>query len=239
MAYKQRKKTETEGYNGMAVTSSYEWGDYRNLIEREYFIISSNLFQYQETIHTITGIQLFGAEHITRRLEYPWAYLQAQKGKHCLDAGSGLSPFPFSLKEIYETVTILEIDTNAINQLNTIIDTCGYQTIKAQYGDIRKIPYPDNYFDDVFCLSVLEHGPVNPFLIETVDELLRVTKQNLYITMDVGPQGTPSGPLSYQQLEELANHLTMPLQPEPKQILRFQDTKLEYMVACITIKKRS
>ena len=63
-------------------------------------------------------------------------------------------------------------------------------------GDVTSLPFPDNSFDLVICMEVLEHLPVR--LVETaIQEMKRVSRSNVFVTIpsfgpnDLGPQGLP------------------------------------------------
>jgi ubiquinone/menaquinone biosynthesis C-methylase UbiE len=52
------------------------------------------------------------------------------------------------------------------------------------YGDITKLEYPDNTFEASYCISVIEHLPVDSIAI-AINELLRVTRSKVLITLDI------------------------------------------------------
>jgi len=100
--------------------TTIEWMDFMKLNEYEYFVISAELYAFERDVKKRTGISLRGAAHVTRRFEYPWAYMQAKKGEHCLDAGSGLNPFSFALSKYYKKITVLDFDKKTVQQMNII-----------------------------------------------------------------------------------------------------------------------
>lgn len=82
------------------------------------------------------------------------------------------------------------------------------------------IKFPDNYFDRVFCLSVLEHIPANLWK-ECMDEFQRVLKSRgrLIITLDMDNQQANNRQyinlINYCSLELVGNpHYTTPLTKE-------------------------
>lgn len=215
--------------------ATLEWVSYTKLIDKDYFYVSANLYEFEKLVLMKTGVKIESAGHSTRRFEYPWAYFQAGNGDRCLDAGGGLNPFSFSLAERYKEVTILDIDAGAIHNLNRIIKFGGFNMLAVK-GDLREMSYPDDYFDDVFCISVLEHGPINPNIVDAVKELFRVTKRKLIVTMDVGKKGTPSGPLSINQLAELFKYLNIKTGDMVVDCI-MPDEIEPFAVACITVEK--
>lgn len=87
-----------------------------------------------------------------RCIEYPWFFsnLSETKGR-ILDAGSALN-HEYILKQpsfFNKELTIMTLSPEA---------NCFWRnSISYQYGDLRKIPFRDNWFDDVVCISTLEH----------------------------------------------------------------------------------
>jgi len=59
---------------------------------------------------------------------------------------------------------------------------CERNSFKFVEGDLRNMPFPDNSFDYVFCISVLEHLDSDPY--EALMELVRVSKRRVIITVD-------------------------------------------------------
>jgi SAM-dependent methyltransferase len=78
------------------------------------------------------------------------------KGKVILEAGCGAGRFTEILLSTGATVVSFDL-SNAVE--------ANYENNKDQgellifQGDIYKIPFPDNYFDYVFCHGVLQHTP--------------------------------------------------------------------------------
>jgi ubiquinone/menaquinone biosynthesis C-methylase UbiE len=213
-----------------------EWLKFMKYADADFFVVSANLYEFEKKVLKKTGIHMQGAAHTTRRFEYPWAYFQASAGEQCLDAGGGLNPLSFALAEIYKQVTVIDIDSEAINSLNEITKAFQFNMI-AKQGDLRKLDYPDKYFDDVFCISVIEHGPINPDIVDAIKELLRVTKRKLILTMDVGKKGTPSGPLCIKNVSELFNYLKIkPHIDEEIDCLKTLDIE-PYTILCMCIEK--
>ncbi|MBI4099510.1 class I SAM-dependent methyltransferase [Candidatus Microgenomates bacterium] len=83
-----------------------------------------------------------------RYLEYPWmaANLQLKRGR-LLDVGSTATQILDAF--LPRAVKIYGIDLNAREFSN--------KKINLVRGDIRQTSYPNNYFDEVVCISVLEH----------------------------------------------------------------------------------
>ncbi len=135
-----------------------------------------------------------------RRVEYPWAVENSQlkKGMKILDVGSGVSMLPIYLaSEGYDVYSIDNDDTIIKKVCPKLSEWCKTK-IQFSIGDATKINFEDNYFDRVFCISVLEHleeevGNINQrdfhkknLDIKAINEMLRVLKPNglLILTLD-------------------------------------------------------
>lgn len=133
-----------------------------------------------------------------RVVEYPWILSRIPSGsKNFLDAGSTLN-----FKEILEN-KILEDKKITIANLNPESNCFWQKGISYIFEDIRNLPFKDNYFDFITCVSTLEHVGMNNNLYinnskyqeeKTIDfekavlELKRVLKENgkLFITVPFG-----------------------------------------------------
>jgi SAM-dependent methyltransferase len=94
----------------------------------------------------------FGIKLDERCVEYPWLFSELNgKQKRILDAGSALNH-------------IFIVEQDIIKNSELVIITlapegnCFWQNgISYIYHDLRDIPYKDSYFDNVVCISTLEH----------------------------------------------------------------------------------
>ncbi len=94
----------------------------------------------------------YGYGYDERVVEYPWAFsrLSGKKGK-LLDAGSVLN-FP----QIIDN-PILSKKTITILTLAPENKTFWEKGISYCYGDLRQLPFRDNWFDEIISISTLEH----------------------------------------------------------------------------------
>lgn len=94
----------------------------------------------------------FGAGFDERCVEYPWllAHLKTINGK-VLDAGSTLNHIflldhPFIKEKSLDILTLAPESTYYCER-----------GISYIFADLRNIPIKDNYYEEVFCISTLEH----------------------------------------------------------------------------------
>lgn len=146
--------------------------------------------------------------HWSRDWEYPWAVINGAvaSGHKVLDCGCGGPPFlPFLA--LYGA-QCYGVDMNAddwmkVGGLQKFIRKLQRRQINSlrQYGEdpqkvigrpltitshsMTDLPYEDEYFDRVFCLSVLEHLQIDD-AHKSMQEMARVLKKSgrLVITMD-------------------------------------------------------
>lgn len=118
-----------------------------------------------------------------RAIEYPWIFhaLDLNERHRFIDIGSGNTIFPLYVKQATGAmVHCVDLDTS-------ILTLSGYAK-KAGLGDalqngtlvIRhlpdsRLPYPDNFFDRLACISTIEHCPGDTDT-QTMRELVRVVR---------------------------------------------------------------
>ena len=121
----------------------------------------------------------------SRRWEYPycWLNLSDHKPGRALDAGSGITFFPFFLARHGFQVACADIDRGLAPVFDRANQMTG-QAIEFRACGIDSLAWPDRSFDAVACVSVLEHVQGRA---RAIDELARVLKPGgrLVITWDV------------------------------------------------------
>lgn len=113
------------------------------------------------------GLLIEGSKH----WEYAYAIRQsgiakAGHGVRALDAGCGRSAFPAYLASRGIRMHGVDLDASAMTSLRPY-------GVAVTRGSLSALPYRDETFDHVFCISVLEHTP-DP--LRCFDELWRVTR---------------------------------------------------------------
>ncbi len=134
--------------------------------------------------------------HWSRQIEWPWVLRNGEfdRGMRVLDVGGGWSVLKFALAQRGCTVCCIDIDWESLVRAQPAIQEinrfCNYTTpIIQQVADVRNIPLPDNTFDRVVCVSVLEHVPDGH--VKGLNEMLRVLKPggHLLLTLDIAVEG--------------------------------------------------
>lgn len=128
-----------------------------------------------------------------RRLEYAFAldalisYLGP--GQSFLDAGSGATPLAHAIAAQGVAASACDGDARLIDELRRLRPETIYGT-KVSYSaqDLTRTSYPDDSFDAIACISVLEHIPA-PADQQALHELLRILKPGglLVLTVDFTP----------------------------------------------------
>jgi ubiquinone/menaquinone biosynthesis C-methylase UbiE len=134
----------------------------------------------------------------SRRWEYPFvtqrviqfAEKQGDGPLRVLDAGSGVTYFPYFLRAEVPRSEITCFDSNSTYHpmFAAVNQTMGEQKVKFVEGWLQKLPFEDDSFDAVCCISVLEHTSNYG---EILDEFARVLRRGglLVITFDLSLDG--------------------------------------------------
>jgi ubiquinone/menaquinone biosynthesis C-methylase UbiE len=100
------------------------------------------------------------------------------KGKKILEAGSGAGRFTEILLKYGAEVVSFDFSQAVESNYE---NNGGNDTLFLFQGDIRDIPFDDNYFDYVLCYGVLQHTPSPE---QSFEELYRVAKKEGKISID-------------------------------------------------------
>lgn len=118
--------------------------------------------------------------------EYPWALSRhpLPDGEMVLDAGCGVSTLPLYLAQSGATVVALDVDVRWLTMLRRAARFHDLPVVPLM-GDMVGLGFPDATFDRVYCISVLEHLPVEQ-QPTAVREMARVLRPGgvLYLTVD-------------------------------------------------------
>lgn len=133
----------------------------------------------------------------SRIYEYEWAARFVQREDVCLDAACGLChPFKFYLydncKEAHacdidrgikdRSIMLKEIEIAYGKEAADNLPSRYIESINYAIADLTKLPYENNKFDKVYCISVLEHLS-SEAMEKTFNEFKRVLKDDGIIVL--------------------------------------------------------
>ncbi len=106
-----------------------------------------------------------------------------------LDVGSGRGVFliPFMKEFPWVKITSLELLEKRVTFLNELAEG-GFTQLHAEQKDICDKPFPDDSFDVVTMLEVLEHIPE---VEKAVDAAVKMAKQYVVVTVPSKPDNNP------------------------------------------------
>jgi hypothetical protein len=116
----------------------------------------------------------YGQRLDERIVEYPWLFSRLKKEGLLLDAGSVLN-FDYILSNpVFKnrSVTIFTLAPEG---------TVNKRNVSYLYGDLRKTLFRDNTFDDIVCLSTIEHIGMDNTLLYTADPGLKESAPDDYL----------------------------------------------------------
>jgi 2-polyprenyl-3-methyl-5-hydroxy-6-metoxy-1,4-benzoquinol methylase len=166
----------------------------------------------------------------SRIWEYPYVYskiedcLMTINGKvRILDAGSGITFFPYYIKSCYPTSMVFCCDCeenleDSFNKVNSIQD----YPVNFSVALLEDTKFPDDYFNIVYCISVIEH--TNQYQ-KIIDELYRIIIPGgmLIISFDISID--KKGELKPREVTKLLIHLNNKFNKYDKKIYQI-DTML-------------
>jgi len=97
------------------------------------------------------------------------------KYKKILDLGCGTGRHSIYLAQNGFIVSASDISKTGIDIAKKKAKGFNLTNIKFKVHDMRKIPYPNNYFDGIICIFTLGHGLLKDNK-DTIDEMFRVLK---------------------------------------------------------------
>jgi ubiquinone/menaquinone biosynthesis C-methylase UbiE len=132
----------------------------------------------------------------SRQWEYPFVFSRisefagnAGPRLNILDAGSGVTFFPFFLSSRFSHAAISCCDYDeTLEEVYRRLNVHLPATAQFVPGDLRHLPFQNNAFDIVYCVSVLEHTNAYQTI---VSEFRRVLKEGgmLVVTFDISVDG--------------------------------------------------
>jgi len=220
------------------VAGSMEWANYPFLAIAEVFLITARLLN----IETAIGREILDSLHTTRRLEYPWVYINLQpftKDDIVLEAGAGPTALQFYLSRMVKEVHNVDIYPDWIEWVSKVKKESSFPNLFPVLGDLTEMTFPSNHFDKAICVSVLEHLPKDK-VIAGIEELIRVTKPGgkIAITMDVVLEKTDKQ-TDLEDFGKIAEKYSfkIPSLPPHGMISRVPPYNFPFAVACILLEK--
>lgn len=144
-----RKNSKVKRYVNFILRKILENGRKKGKTLRAY----TNVFWTKDVIESST------LPYPVRRVEYPWAILNAklEKPMKILDVGSGISIFPVYLASKGHEVYSIDFDEILMNRVSPELAKLSSVNVNYSFGDATKINFEDESFDRVFCISTIEH----------------------------------------------------------------------------------
>jgi hypothetical protein len=230
------------------MTGTFEWATYPRLLERWFFEQTKELYELEKTLQT----PIPDSMHWTRRFEYPWVLskvlsnlsdpyvvnsgriLAPLGARRILDAGAGATALQFALTKRGNQVTAIDPDQVAVDWINNRHAAWGI-TQPALLGGFPVLPFKDDEFDIGICISVLEHLPKDQVL-PSIRELLRVSRKEVLITMDVVLGNKHPTQMDQSDLNQYMQTLGINI-PDPNNRITFQMDGYLFGVACLHLVK--
>lgn len=204
------------------------------------FAYIKKVINNQELMKRFRGFEVlpkgYGYALDDRVVEYPWllSRFPQEKRKKLLDAGSTLN-----FKDILEHEVLKNKKITIVN-LNPESNCFWQRGVSYIFEDLRNLPFKDNYFDYITCISTLEHIGMDNILYTSdlrykeekifdfekmVLELKRVLKKGgtLFITVPFGKYQNFGW---FQQFDSKpVNRILEVFKPKERQINYYQYTK--------------
>ena len=99
---------------------------------------------------------------------------QLKEGERVLEIGFGSGVTFLNLVDKYKEIHGIDLDAD-VGAVSEMFSKLGISTF-LKNGNVCQMPYPDNYFDSVLLISILEH--LKPNVQESVfKEIRRVTRK--------------------------------------------------------------
>ena len=132
----------------------------------------------------------------SRQWEYPFVFSRisefagnAGQRLNILDAGSGVTFFPFFLSSRFSNAAISCCDYDrSLEEVYSRLNGRLPQTAKFVPGDLRHLPFGNNTFDIIYCISVLEHTDAYEAIAAEFRRVLKETGM-LIVTFDISING--------------------------------------------------
>ena len=167
----------------------------------------------------------------SRQWEYSYVFSRIQETTNfdrklrILDAGSGVTFFPYFIKSRYSSADMYCVDYDkSLAHIYKQINVHNSEKVFFSSYDLRELPFDDNWFDIVYCVSVLEHTDNYDEIIDVFHRILQPGGK-LVITFDISVDGTRD--ISLQKAILLIDSLIKKFNPTDKASLDLKSEILE------------
>jgi len=181
-------------------------------------------------------------KHLPRAYEYPWLINQINefRNKIFLDIGAGVSPLPIYLAE--KGSNVFTVDSypiiRNINENPSDWNEWGFfdystinKNIKSINSGIETVSFPENYFDCIYSVSVIEHikASARREIWEKISKWIK-TGGNLLFTVDLYTNKDTLWNFSEgKEVEDISIHGNLSILKEEIQNYGFQISKCEFL----------
>lgn len=134
--------------------------------------MTSNIDEGWEKVYTEKG-DLY--KDIGPEIKEYTKILEKKKYKLVLDLGCGTGRNTIYLAQKGFLVYAFDISKTGVAITKKKAESLGLKNIKFDVGDMKKTPYPNNYFDAVLCMLTLSHGLLKDNE-DAINEIYRILK---------------------------------------------------------------
>ena len=180
-----------------------ETDEYSNLVKTELFRemeAFSDAFLVRNRSHLAEYARKWVSDPLhnwSRQWEYPYAFgriaaeaLARGTEELCiLDAGSGATFMPHFIRSCFEKSEVHCCDRDgSLEETHALINQQERQAVKFSVSPLDATRFPNDHFDCIYCVSVLEHTDNR---CEIMDEFRRILKPGglLVVTFDISIDG--------------------------------------------------
>jgi len=154
--------------------------------------VSSDLYDKKYFLNVCAGSEEFKKSHgkkLFPRMEKLLKKIQINRTSKILDVGCGRGDIALYMAKNAGEVIGIDYSKDGIDLANSIKKTFLqdiFKKVNFQVMNVKKLSFPDNYFDVVICIDVLEHLYKEEAEI-ALSEIKRVLKKNglLFLQTDV------------------------------------------------------
>jgi ubiquinone/menaquinone biosynthesis C-methylase UbiE len=148
-----------------------------------------------------------GKDFFTPR--YLWSYvriievLNLKRGMRVFDAGGASSPIVFYYGKKGIEIVTMDLQKSLVENTKKVASKMGWK-ITAIEGDMTETSFPDNYFDAIFSIAVLQVLP-NEIKVKAMKEFARILKPGgiIGLVFDFGESTKKKANYQYQNYDQL------------------------------------